>query len=160
MSRLLDRKWRVGALVVLLLGITGALAYAYWTTSGTGSGTAPPADTSAIVLNQTSTVAGRFPGGPAQTLSGTFDNPNSGPVFVGTIAATVSSVRGPNVSADTPCTAADYQLNAFPVRVGTEIPTGRGVGSWSGGSIQLLNTTTNQNGCKGATVTISYTVAG
>lgn len=157
MTRFFDRRWKVGALAVCMFAIAG-VAYAYWTTSGSGSGSAGTADASSITVNQTSTVAGLFPGGPAQTLSGNFDNPNPGSVFVGAISATISGVTGPNITAGTPCAAADYQLNGFPVTVDAEVPTGSDVGSWTGGSIQLLNTASNQNGCKGATVAISYTV--
>jgi hypothetical protein len=157
MSRFVDRKWKVGLVAVCVFAVAG-VAYAYWTSSGTGTGSATTAEPDVITVNQTSTVSGLYPGGPAQALSGNFDNPNPGSIFVGSISAAISAVTGPNISAGTPCSAADYQLNGFPVTVNAQIPSGSGVGSWSGGSLQLLNTGSNQNGCKGATVTVAYTV--
>jgi hypothetical protein len=159
MTRFFSRNRKVGVVLAVCLVASAGVAYAYWTSSGSGSGGATTASPDAITINQTSTVGGLFPGGPAQALSGNFDNPNAGSIFVGTITAGISAVSGPNITASAPCTAGDYQLNGFPVTVNAEIASGSDVGSWSGGSIQLLNSATNQNGCKGATVTISYAVA-
>jgi hypothetical protein len=146
----------VGLTLVVLAG--AAAAYAYWTNSGSGTGSAQTGTNAAITVNQTSTVSGLFPGGPAQGLSGNFDNSNSGPVFVTSVNAAISSVTGPNITAGTPCDASDYQLAGFPVAIGREIPSGSGVDSWSGGSVQMVNKpTVNQDGCKGATVNIAYT---
>jgi hypothetical protein len=159
MPRFLTHKWKVGAVLAVCLLAVASVAYAYWTTSGSGSGGATTAEPDASTINQTSTVDGLFPGGPAQALSGDFDNPNPGSIFVATINAEITAVSGPNITAGTPCAAADYQLNGFPVTVNAEISSGSGVGSWSGGSIKLLESGSNQNGCKAAAVTISYTVA-
>jgi hypothetical protein len=159
MPRFFNRKQKVGVVLAVCLLASAGVAYAYWTTSGSGSGGATTAEPDAITINQTSTVDGLFPGGPAQALSGDFDNPNPGSIFVATINAVIGDVAGPNITPAAPCAAADYQLNGFPVAVNDEISSGSGVGAWSGGSIQLLNSGSDQNGCKGATVTISYTVA-
>ena len=43
--------------------------------------------------------------------------------------------------------------------VGVEIPNGTAQGYWSGLTLQLLNKATNQDACKGSTVTITYTAA-
>jgi hypothetical protein len=159
MPRFLNRKRKVGVVLAVCLLASAGIAYAYWTTSGSGSGGATTAEPAAITINQTSTADGLFPGGPAKALSGDFDNPNPGGIFVATINAVIGDVAGPNITAGTPCTAADYQLNGFPVTVNAEISSGSGVGAWSGGSIQLLNSASDQNGCKAATVTVNYAVA-
>ena len=154
----MSRKWKVAITTVALLACA-SVAFAYWTSIGSGTGDAATGSSGAITVVQTSSVAGLFPGGPAQTLSGNFNNPNAGQVFVGSITATISGVTGPNIDASNPCTAADYQLGGFPVTVNAQIPTGTGVGSWTGGTLSMVNSATNQNGCKGATVAIAYTVA-
>jgi hypothetical protein len=159
MPRFFNGNRKVGVVLAVCLLASAGVAYAYWTASGSGSGGASTAEPDAITINQTSTVDGLFPGGPAQALAGDFDNPNPGSIFVATITAAITGVSGPNITPATPCAAADYQLNDSPMTVNDEIPSGSGVGTWSGGSIQLLNSGSNQNGCKGATVTISYTVA-
>jgi len=151
------RKRKLAALGAVML-IAAAGAYAYWTNSGSGSGTAETGTNAAITINQTSTVTGLSPGGPAQGLSGNFDNSNSSAVFVTSVNAAISSVTGPNITPGTPCDASDYQLSGFPIAIGRQIPSGSGVDSWSGGSIAMINKpAVNQDGCKNATVNISYT---
>src|SRR5438067_10547533 len=72
--------------VVALLG-GGYAAYAYWTGGGSGSGSASTGTPVALTVNQTSSVSSLFPGATAVTLSGNFDNTNSGPVFVHNVTA-------------------------------------------------------------------------
>lgn len=149
------RRILVLAGVVVVLGAAIG-AYAYWTQGGTGTGTATADTTSNITVNQTSTVSGLFPGGPAATLSGNFDNPNASPVRISSITAVVSSITNGSSDASKPaCTPADFSIGGS---VGTiTVPSGAGVGSWTGLTIQLLNTAANQDNCKGATANISYT---
>src|SRR3954470_7161543 len=71
--------------LLLLVGIVaasgvGTLAYGYWTESGAGTGGATAATTSALTINQVGAPTGLYPGGPAQALSGDFNNPNTSPV--------------------------------------------------------------------------------
>jgi hypothetical protein len=145
------RRWLVAAVLFVALSIAAVAGYAYWTAGGTGTGTAGTGTTSSLTVNQTSTVSGLYPGGPAQALSGDFDNPNAFGVYVATVSGAVSSV------APAACGVANFQLNGSPVTLNTTVPAGNGVGSWSGMSIQLLDTGVNQDVCKNATVTISYT---
>lgn len=156
MTPKLNRRRKLLALCATLL-VTAGVAYAYWTTTGSGTGSASTGNAAAITVNQTSTPSGLYPGGPTAALSGNFNNPNSGPAYVGSVDAAISSVTGPNIDGTHPCTASDYQLNGFPVSVNAQVAAGNGVGSWSGASIQLLNSGSNQDGCKGATVNLSYT---
>jgi ABC-type glycerol-3-phosphate transport system substrate-binding protein len=146
----------VAALAAVSL-VAAVGAYAYWTNGGSGSGTAATGTNVAITVTQTSTPSGLYPGGPTAALSGKFNNTNGGPVYVHQIVAAIASVTGPNIDGGHPCAAGDYQLNGSPVTVDAEIPSGTAVGAWSGASIQLLNSATNQDGCKGATVNLTYT---
>jgi hypothetical protein len=140
--------------VVLTLGLAlvvggGGAAFAYWTTTGTGTGTATTGTTSQITVNQTSTVTGLYPGGPAVPLSGTFTNPSTnGSVFVTTLTATVTG------TSNSSCGAANYAIAGTATGVGKQITTGD---AWGGLTIQMLDSGANQDVCKGATVNISYT---
>jgi hypothetical protein len=151
----INRKWAASVGVVLVLAT--AAAYAYWTNSGSGSGSAATGSTVAITVTQTSTITGLYPGGPTAALAGKFNNTNAGPIYVDDVNATIASVTGPNITVPNPCTAVDYQLNGFPVSVDAEVPSGTAQGNWSGASIQMLNRAANQDGCKGATVNLTYT---
>jgi hypothetical protein len=140
----------IGGAAVIAVGGAG-VALAYWTNPGSGAGSAPTGTTTAIVVNQTSTISGLAPGLPAQTLSGNFDNPNNGPIFVGSVNVTVT---GTDKSG---CTASDYTI-AGSAPVNAEVPSGEDVGAWTGLTIQFNDKAgANQDACKNATVTLSYT---
>ena len=155
MFRKLTRRRVAAAGALFLLAAIGA--YAYWSGGGSGSGSATTGSPSTITVTQTANPSGLYPGGPSAALSGKFNNPNSGPVFVHEINATIASVTGPNITEENPCDADDYQLDGFPVAVDQQVPNGTAQGSWSGASIKLINSGTNQDGCKGATVNLAYT---
>ena len=152
MFRKLNRKTVSVIGAVFLLAAVGA--YAYWTGGGTGSGSAATGTSVAITVTQTSTPSGLYPGGPNAALSGTFTVPSASTVHVNEINATIASVTGPNIDGSNPCDENDYRLNGFPVVVNAAVTDGD---PWSGASIQLLNSGTNQDGCKGATVGLTYT---
>ena len=133
----------------VLLVSSGGAAYAFWTSTGAGTGTAQSGTTVAVVVNQTSTVAGLAPGLPAQSLAGNFDNPNAGPVYVATVTATVTGTDKAG------CGPTDYTI-AGTAPVGVQVANGSGVGAWTGLTIQFNNKGTNQDVCKNALVTIAY----
>src|SRR5688500_3674060 len=105
MSRLLRQK-KVAVIGAVCLLMAAAGAYAYWTAGGGGTGTAATDTTAALTVNQTTVLAPMYPGLAAQTISGTFDNPNDGPIYVGTVTASIGSVTGGAGS----CDATDYTL--------------------------------------------------
>lgn len=136
----------------LVLAVAGA-AYAYWTAGGAGTGTAETGTTLALTANQTTVLDPMYPGDSPQTISGTFTNPNEGPTYVTSVTAAITDVSG----GDGACSAADYLLGDPVMLVGAEVPVGTG-GAWTGASIQFNNTGANQDGCKNATVTLTYTI--
>jgi hypothetical protein len=60
------------------------------------------------------------------------------------------------IAASLPCATSNYQLNGFPLSIAGEV-LANDTSTWTGTSIQLLNTGVNQDGCKGATANITYT---
>jgi hypothetical protein len=139
--------------IFLLLAVAGG-AYAYWTAGGTGTGNVATGTTVALVAHQTSTMTEMYPGDSPQTLSGNFDNDNEGPVYVTSVTAAITGVAGGAGA----CTAADYTLATPVMLVGAEVPIGDGEGAWTGATIKFNNTGANQDGCKNATVTLTYTI--
>jgi hypothetical protein len=155
MKRLFSTKKRIAAsvLVVAIIAATGGIAAAYWTQGGTGTGTAATGTTSNVTVNQTTVVTGLYPGDTPVTLSGNFNNPNLGPVKVGTVSAVLDA------SLPAGCVAADFTV-AGTDAVNAEIASGSAVGSWTGITIKMNDTLVNQDACKSATgVTIDYTVS-
>ena len=150
------RRSAIGIVAAILLLSAGA--YAYWTIGGGGSGSAATGDVTAITVNQTSVVADMHPGDSPQTLSGDFTNGNDGPVYVGTVTASIASVTKAGGAPDGTCDASDYTLTGAAMTVNAEVPTGTG-GAWTGATLQFNNKATNQDACKGATVTLAYVIS-
>ena len=98
--------------VAAALVVVGGAAFAYWTTGGSGTGAADTGTSSNVTIVQTAfTPDALYPGGPAVGLSGTFTNPNSGPVYVAQV--TVAITPAWSVGTGTPpCTPADFVLTA------------------------------------------------
>lgn len=157
MSRSNRRRSIIGALLALLLITAGAVAY--WTAGGSGSGSASAGTSAPLTVNQTGTLTAMYPGDSAQTLSGTFGNTNSGPIHVGTVTASIASVTQA-VGAVGTCDASDFTLANAAMTVNADVPAGTGVGSWTGATIKFNNKAgTNQDGCKLATVNLSYAIS-
>jgi hypothetical protein len=146
------------AAVTILAG--GGAAFAYWTAGGTGTGTgATSSGTTGVTAVQTSTVTAMQPGDTAQTLAGNFNNPNTNPVYVTSVTASIASVTKAGGAPAGTCDATDYTLATPVMTVGAEVAAGNGKGAWTGASIKFNNKVTNQDACKGATVNLLYTVA-
>jgi len=154
----LPRKRLVVIVTAVLLLTGGGIAFAYWSAGGAGTGSATTGTSVAITANQTSTVTNMSPGDTAQTLSGTFTNTNSGPVYVTSVVASISSVTKAGGAPAGTCDATDYTLANATMAVGAEVPAGTGVGSWSGATIKFNDKATNQDACKGATVNLAYVI--
>jgi hypothetical protein len=140
-----------------LLGV--GVAFAYWTTSGSGEGSAA---TTAGVVDQLSfdqaAVADMYPGDSSQPLTVTVTNDASESAYVTTVKAYITTDKSG-------CTGADFLLGgaAAPSTAGTAVAL-----VWTaqdliaGGSdeatstIQFNNTGANQDACKEAVVTINY----
>ncbi|WP_051247394.1 hypothetical protein [Nocardioides halotolerans] len=151
-SKTKKRAVKVAALTAALV-VAGGAAFAWWTAGGSGTGSATTGTVTGITINQTSSAADLYPGGPSKALSGTFTNSNSGPVFVEQV--TVSIAAGWSAQADSgkpACTAGDYVL-VQPTATHAEVTTGS---TWGGGSIALTNSSANQDNCKGVTVPLVY----
>jgi hypothetical protein len=147
------------AITAILVGGGGAAAIAYWSAGGTGSGTAVTGTSASVAAIQTSTISGLAPGVAAQTLSGNFTNTNAAATYVTSVTASIGTITQAS-GATGSCTSADYSLSNPVMNVGATVPVGTAQGAWSGATIQFKNNTlANQDGCKGATVAITYTVS-
>jgi hypothetical protein len=137
-----------GAAVVGLVGAGGA--FAFFNSTGTGTGSAKTATPEPLGIVQTVAVTGLMPGATPLALAGTFTNPNTGPLRIGNLVATVDAAALPSG-----CGAGNYLIGgSFG---GVDVPPG--VSNWSGLTIQLQETGVSQDACIGATVGINYVAA-
>jgi hypothetical protein len=153
MYKLSKKSVAIAAGTVLFL--SAGAAYAYWTNTGTGSGTAATGTNAAVTVNQTSSITGMYPGESAQTLSGDFTNTNAGATWVTAVTATGYTIDATHVTAGCTLAGGHYTLGGTAA-VGANVPAGANQGSWTGLTIQMNNLGTNQDSCKGATITITY----
>jgi len=159
MLKFAKRRGLVLAGVALTLAVAG-IAYAFWTGGGSGTGSGAAANgVSGLTANQTTTLAAMYPGDSAQTITGNFDNPNSGPVYVNTVSVSIASVTKAGGAPGGTCDASDFTLANTTMNVGAEVSPGAGVGSFTGATIKFNNKATNQDACKGAMVALAYTIS-
>jgi hypothetical protein len=148
-------KKRVLALAAVAALAVAGIAYAYWTTSGSGTGSATTGTNTAVTVTQVGTISGLVPGGDAQAVDFKINNPASTPQYVATVAVSISSVTGPNISVAHPCDASDFTLTD-PDAISADLASGDTEFSPSGSTLTLDDLTTNQDGCKGATVHLAF----
>ena len=140
----LRKRALIGALVSALVLIGAIGAYAYWTTGGSGSGTATAGTTSNNLTITSPSVTGITPGS-STPVTVTVTNPNSYSVHVGTVSTVITT-------SDPGCLPADF---SFPAKVLNTTVAALGTASFSQGLV-FSDTAANQDLCKGATVTLTY----
>lgn len=175
-----------GCAAALIAGGAG-VAFAYWTTTGSGDGTgsagtatnwtvafqATTEDTAGVALS---------PGGPTETVHFTIKNPDSGHAALDDVALTVANAQAPvtfssQTDASKPaCTAADFTITSISLTDGAAVPTVKSsatsevIGSplydVAGGdtitgtaTLAMVDGTGNQDNCQGVTVPVHAAVS-
>jgi hypothetical protein len=151
-------KKRAALVAVFTLALAGT-AFAFWSAGGSGSGSGSVANPGAqnVTVNQTSTVSNLVPGGPAGSLSGDFTNGNTNAVKVTSVSITGHTVDATHLAAG--CTADNFETGGTITVPNGDVAASSTGGSWTGGTVALKNTSSNQDACKGATVTVSYSAS-
>jgi hypothetical protein len=128
--------------------IIGGGAYAFWTTTGGGTGASPNAASNGTVTLTATFAAGLTPGASVP-VTYTATNLGTSSLRVGTISHVVST-------APTGCLAADFTI--ANVTSDTIVPAGSTDFAIAGtGTLFFTDTGINQDLCKGATVTLTLT---
>jgi hypothetical protein len=150
----INKKTKIAVLATALV-IAGGAAFAYWTSAGSGSGTADTGTSVGVTIVQTPVAADAlFPGGAPVALSGTFTNTNTGPVYVAQVTVAVDPAW--TFGTGTPaCTAGDFTL-VQPTATNADV-LANDTSTWGGASIVMINKATNQDNCKNQTVPLLYT---
>ncbi len=95
------------------------------------------------------------------------DNPNDFDYTVKQLSVRVSAVHAPRSTTNRPCSPADFEVS--PLAEGIEFTLGAGTDDSLSGlavaqedwpTVGMINRPVNQNGCKGATLTLDYKASG
>ena len=156
----------VGA-AVALTAIGGGVAFAYWSTTGTGSGTATTSQgASNLSITQTGAPSNLAPEVAPGAVTGTITNNAANSAFVNKFTVKITGVDEAHAAT---CSAADYGLTTGDVAlvkssatqqlvldVQTELHTGQTV-AFPAFKVGFANDAAAlQDGCKGATPQLSY----
>jgi hypothetical protein len=138
------------------VGLAGAgVAFGYWSTSGSGTGSASTSAGAAnLSISQTSTISNMYPGDSAQTISGSVTNQAANAAYVTSVTVSIAGVTQAPAATGS-CDASDYTLATPTMTVGQDVAAG-GTATFSGATLKFNNKASNQDGCKGATVNLSY----
>ena len=149
------KKKGVAALLAVVAALAAVGAYAYWTTSGSGTGGATAGTTTGLTVMQDNVVTGLYPGGSAVGLNGHFVSTNVGNVTVNSVTATVTGVTGAGTDLGQPaCTTADFVIGGTS---GPYVVTNGSGTLWSGLTVKLADGAANQDNCKTASAVITFT---
>lgn len=154
----INRKRTLTAIAAFaVLAIAGG-AFAYFTTSGEGKGSATVGTSQEVTVTQVGSITNLRPGGEPQAVDFAIHNPQSTKQFISSVKVTISNVEGPNISVATPCTAADFKLTQ-PTAINKDLAAGATEFSPSGATIAMIDSESNQDGCKEATVNLSFSAS-
>jgi hypothetical protein len=143
---LLRKKRALGVLSAIAVLAVAGIAVAYWTTTGSGSGTGKVAATNGTLALHGS-ITNELTPGSTSAVTFTADNTGTSSLQVGTVKAVVSTDKVGCEVAD--FTIADTEENQV-------IPAGKsGVALTKNGSITMADTVVSQDACKGATITLT-----
>ena len=129
------------------------------TASGSGSGTADAGSSFSI----TGDAGGALEPGILEPIDLEIENPNSASLTLNSLTAAVSSVNAPQATSSLPCTASDFAVQQYsgllPLVVAPETRVslqqlGVPQSEWPG--VSMLDRTSNQDGCQGASLRLSY----
>jgi hypothetical protein len=130
-------------------------AFAYFTSSGSGTGSATVGSSSAVTLH--ATVSGSLYPGASSTVSFTVDNPSSGKQRVGTVSLQSISVDAGHSGCSTAISGGTPDFTMADVAVNKSYGPGNGQAVTPTGTLTMNDTGANQDACQGATLTLNLT---
>lgn len=155
MGRHLKRRHVFGVAMALVAALAlSGVAFAYWTATGGGTGNANAAAGVDDVTVTANPLTAMYPG-DSQGLTGLFTNGNTIGVYITSMTVSIDSIT--SVGTCTFGTAgSDFQILNPTVNVAGVLPVG--TTAWAGPTIVFNDQDYNQDGCKGATVNLTFTI--
>jgi hypothetical protein len=145
MRRFTKKQYLVAGVAAAIIAGTAGTALAYWTAGGAGTGTGTTGTSSNVTLHASFTNNTLSPGNSVP-VSYTADNATSSAVQVGTVHAVVTASGTCDPSW---FSVADVAENQTIAANGAAVPL------TNAGSLVFTESGTNQDVCKGATITLT-----
>lgn len=154
MSRITGKRASI-ALGSTIAVVAAGVAFAYFTSSGSGTGSASVGSSSAVTLHA-SISSNLFPGS-SSPVTLTVDNPSSGAQRVGTVSLSSITVDAGHSSCATTISGGNPDFTMAAVPVNQVFSPGNGQSVTATGTLAMNETGVNQDGCQGATLTLHLT---
>jgi hypothetical protein len=139
---------------IAALAVTG-VAVAYFTSEGSGTGTATIGSSSNVTLHGTVTGS-LYPGG-SSTVSFTVDNPSPASELVNKIHLASITPDAGHGGCSTVITGGSPDFTMPDVTANQNVPSGNGQALTATGTLSMNETGVNQDACQGATLTLNLT---
>jgi hypothetical protein len=155
MGRSVQRKGvliSIGIVVALLLA---AIAVAYFTSLGSGTGSGTVGSSSNVTLH--GTVTSTLYPSASSTVTFTVDNPSSGAELVNTIHLASITPDAGHASCSTVITGGNPDFTMANVLANQDFPPGNGQAVTVTGTLNMRDTGVSQDACQGATLTLNLT---
>lgn len=140
MKRFKKRNWILLGILAIVAAMAAFGAYAYWTASGTGSGTATIGTDSGVTIVVTDTGSALYPGGSATITFHVHNDSTTASVEVGKVVQ-----DGPVTGLPGGCAAGDFSFGDVTLN---ESVAASSDGADHTGTLAMANTASNQDACK------------
>jgi hypothetical protein len=153
--KLITKRRAVFVLTAALVVAVAGGAYAYFTTAGTGTGTAAVGSSSAVTLH--ATVTGSLYPGTSSPVTLTVDNPSTGQQRVGTVSLTSVTVDAAHSECVVTSSGENPAFTMAAVAVNKTFAPGNAQAVTPTGTLTMNDTGISQDKCQGATLTLHLT---
>jgi hypothetical protein len=155
MQKLMRKRILVPVAAIAALALAG-VAFAYFTASGTGSGTATVGSAAGVSIDSVSFDSTLYPGGSTTVRFTVTNSSSSTAVQVAKVVADTSAGTNGISSSSLPagCSASDFTFG--DVTVNASIPAGRSVAET--GTLRFADSGRNQDACQGAAPVLNLKV--
>lgn len=160
-STISRRKKRLAIAGAVVLTFSGAgAAFAYWSSTGSGTGAATTGSNTAFTVAAATAVGTISPGGAGQTVNFTVTNPGPGTQQLTNVAVTMAGPTGTAWAPTGGCLIGDYTATVTTQPVSS--PTVLAAGATTGNgvvTVTLASSSANQDACKGQTVPLYFVMS-
>ena len=152
MNRFTKKRVLAGLAAIGVLAIAAG-AYAYFSTTGSGTATATVGSSSALVIK--GTVTGNLYPGTSSPVSLTIDNNSTGKQRVGTISLEKITPDAGHSTCSVVTTGGNPDFTMADIVVNKVFGPGNGQAVTPNGSLTMNDTGVSQDACQGATLTLT-----